>query len=353
MLPKRPTIYEVAGRAGVSHQTVSRYLRNNGGLKPTTVAKVQAAIEELDYRPNRVARSMRTRRTGRIAILLPTATRLLPLRLLGAASAAAHEAGYTVDLVGSEGGAADRAARGQELADSGEFEGILALGSLGTPPAAWSATPVVVVADYDDELRGLGALADGAACGEVVRLLNGLGHRNFLHLAGPSTFASARNRRQTFTDTVATLGVQGNVIDCDWSAQSAYEAVMSLPQDTPITAVVAANDLLAMGAVRASLSRGWRVPDDLSVFGWDDDELARFSTPSLSTVAIDRERQGREAVCRLIATIRGLDPPPVDTTSLHTVIPRESTGPAPLRSGRGAAGNGAVSGSDTTTGAVG
>ena len=141
---KRPTIYEVAGRAGVSHQTVSRYLQNNGGLKPATVAKVQAAIDELDYRPNRLARSMRTRRTGRIAILLPTATKLLPLRLLGAASATAHEAGYTVDLVGSEGGAADRAARAQELADSGEFEGILALASLGAQPTAWSATPVVV-----------------------------------------------------------------------------------------------------------------------------------------------------------------------------------------------------------------
>jgi LacI family repressor for deo operon, udp, cdd, tsx, nupC, and nupG len=331
--PRRPTIHEVAGRAGVSHQTVSRYLRNNGGLKPTTVAKVQAAIDELHYRPNRVARSMRTRRTGRIAILLPTATQLLPLRLLVAASATAHQAGYTVDLAGLEGGATDRATRAQELADSGEFEGILALASLGAQPTSWSAVPVVIIADYDDELRGLGALADGAACGEVVRYLAGLGHRSFLHLAGTQAFASARNRRKTFVDTVTELGLRGTVVDCDWSGQSGYEAVMSLPQDTDITALVAANDLMAMGALRASLSRGWRVPDDLSVFGWDDDELARFGTPSLSTVSIDRERQGREAMGRLIATMRGTDPPPIDSTSLHTVIPRESTGPAPRRSG--------------------
>jgi DNA-binding LacI/PurR family transcriptional regulator len=330
--PKRPTIWEVADRAGVSHQTVSRYLRNNGGLKPATVAKVQAAIEELHYRPNRVARSMRTRRTGRIAIVLPTAPQGLPLRLLSAASAAAHQAGYTIDLVGLEGGAADRAARAHELADSGEYEGILALASLGPQPASWSAAPVVIIADYDDELHGLGALADGTACGEVVSHLSGLGHRSFLHLAGPPTFPSARNRRQTFTDTIAELGLLGTVIDCGWSGQSAYEAVMSLPRDTDITAVVAANDVLAMGAVRASLSRGWRVPDDLSVFGWDDEELARLATPSLSTVAIDRERQGREAMSRLIAVMRGVDPPPIDPTSLHTVIPRESTGPAPRRS---------------------
>jgi DNA-binding LacI/PurR family transcriptional regulator len=330
--PKRPTIHQVAHRAGVSHQTVSRYLRNNGGLKPATVAKVQAAIEELDYRPNRLARSMRTRRTGRIAILLPTATRLLPLRLLGAASTTAHDAGYTVDLVGLEGAAVDRAARAQELAHSGEFEGVLALASLGGGPTSWSGAPVVTIADYDDELRGLGALADGAACGEVVRYLSELGHRSFLHLAGRQAFASARNRRQTFVDTVAELGLRGTVIDCDWSGQSGYDAIMSLPPDTDVTAVVAANDLMAMGAVRASLIRGWKVPADVSVFGYDDQELARFSTPSLSTVAIDRERQGREAMGRLIAAMRGTEPPGVDTSSLHTVIPRESTGPAPLRS---------------------
>lgn len=330
MRPKRPTIYEVADRAGVSHQTVSRYLRKNGGLKPGTVDRVRAAIDELQYRPNQLARSMRTRRTGRIAILLPTATKLLPLRLLGALSGAAHEAGYAVDLVGLEGAAEDRAARALELGDSGEFEGILALASLGAASVTWSA-PVVVFSDYDDELHGQGALADGAACGEVVRYLRGLGHRDFLHLAGPETFASARNRRQTFVDTVAGLGLHGIVIDCGWSGQSAYEAVLGLPADTAVTAVVAANDLLAMGAVRASLTRGWTVPGDLSVFGWDDEELGRFASPSLSTVAIDRERQGREAMRRLIAVMRGDEPPPVDQRSLHTVVPRESTGPAPSR----------------------
>src|SRR4029453_9022458 len=183
------------------------------------------------------------------------------------------------------------------------------------------------------KLRGLGALADSTACGEVVRYLYGLGHRSFLHLAGPEAFASARNRRQTFTETVAELGVRGTVIDCGWSGQSAYEAVMSLPQGTDITAVVAANDVLAMGAVRACLGRGWRVPEDVSVFGWDDEELARLATPALSTVAIDRERQGREAMYRLIGIMRGVAPPPIDRTSPHTVIPRESTGLAPRRFG--------------------
>ena len=331
MTQKRATIYEVAARAGVSHQTVSRYLRNNGGLKPATVTKVQRAVEELNYRPNLIARSMRTRRTGRIAILSPAATTSLPLRLMSAAAIAAHAAGYAIDILGLEGSRSERVARAQELVDSGDFEGILALAALGDQPAPGSSTAIVVVSDYDDEMRGLGALADGAACGEVVRTLVELGHTQFLHLAGPQDYASARNRRKTFVETTSRLGVSGTVLDADWHGQSGHDLVMALPVDTPITAIVAANDFVATGAIRAALSRGWSVPHDLSVVGWDDNEFSRFTTPSLSTVAIDRERQGREAMDRLIALMRGTEPPVPDAASLHTFIPRESIGPAPAR----------------------
>jgi LacI family transcriptional regulator len=273
---------------------------------------------------------MRTRRTGRIAMLLPAVTTSLPLRLMSAAAATAHAAGYVIDILGLEGSGTDRVVRAKELADSGEFEGILALASLGDHPTKDLSTSIVVVSDYDDELRGLGALADGAACGEVVRTLVELGHTHFLHLAGPQNFASARNRLKTFVDTTAELGVSGTVSLGDWRGQSGYDLVMALPDDTAITAVVAANDVVATGAIRAALSRGWQVPGDLSVVGWDDKEVCRFTTPSLSTVAVDRERQGREAMNRLIALIRGVAPPPPDAASLHTFIQRESIGPAPV-----------------------
>ncbi|HET9126521.1 MAG TPA: LacI family DNA-binding transcriptional regulator [Propionibacteriaceae bacterium] len=328
MSAKRATIYEVAALAGVSHQTVSRYLRHNGGLKPGTASRVEKAIEELNYRPNLIARSMRTRRTGRIAILLPAATISLPLRVMAAAAGAAHAAGYALDMLGLEGSGEERVARAAEMAESGQFEGILALASLGASPRSNLDVPLVVVSDYDEELRGLGALADGAACGEVVRTLAALGHEHLLYLAGPDDYPSARNRRNAFTETVGDLGLQGTVMDGGWRGDSGYQAIMSLPADTPITAVVAANDYVATGAIQAALRRGWRVPDDLSVFGWDDKELCRYTTPSLSTVAVDRERQGREGMERLIALIRHEEPPAPDPTSLHTVIVRESVGPA-------------------------
>ena len=331
MASKRATIYDVAELAGLSHQTVSRYLRHNGGLKPATSTKVQAAIEALGYRPNMTARSMRTRRTGRVAILMPAALRSLPLRLMAAASAAAHTAGYALDILGLEGPEASRAAKAQELADSGEFEGILAIATLGNEPIGSSTTPIVIVADYDDELHGIGALADGAACAEIVQTLVELGHTHILHVAGDQQYASARNRRKTFIDAAERLGVSGTVTVGDWFGQSGYDAVAALPGDTPITAVVAGNDGQAMGAIRAAHDRGWSVPRDLSVFGWDDKELGRFSSPSLSTVAVDRERQGHQAMSELIALIHGTESPPADTASLHTIKLRESIGPVPQR----------------------
>ncbi|PRY14607.1 LacI family DNA-binding transcriptional regulator [Kineococcus rhizosphaerae] len=336
MAQKRATIYEVATLAGVSHQTVSRYLRHNGGLKPATTAKVEAAIAELNYRPNLVARSMRTRRSGRLAFLVPAVKlNVLPLRLVSEAVTVGHAAGYAIDLTGLEGSAAERAERVRELAECGEYEGVLSLGTHAPgPEVSPSATPVVTIANYDDELRGTGALADSAAGVQIVRTLAELGHEHFLHVSGPPGWASARNRLETFLKTTADLGVRGTVAEGDWHGQSGFDAVAALPRDTPVTAVVAANDHVAVGAMRALTQRGWRVPRDVSVFGWDGHDFGRFCTPTLSTVVIDVERQGREAMERLVALARGLEPPAPDARSLHTFLPRESIGPAPTRRAR-------------------
>lgn len=326
MATKRATIWEVAELAGVSHQTVSRYLRQDPGMRPDTLERVRAAVETLGYRPSRIAQSMRTRRSGRIGVLLPSAYKRLPVQTLLGAAGAAHDHGYAIDIVGVEGGA-QRDARLVELADSGDFEGVLSLADFGHDWMSRAATPIVTVADYDDEMRGLGEVANGAACGEVVRHLAGLGHRRFLHVAGPQDFAAARNRTETFLRTVAELRLRGEVVQGTWNAESGHEAIHALPDDSNVTAIVAANDAVAIGAVRACLERGWSVPGHVSVFGWDDNELCRYSTPALSTVAMDGARLGAEAMARLIATMRGTEPPAPDPAPLHRVLVRESSGP--------------------------
>jgi LacI family transcriptional regulator len=330
---RRPTLKEVARVAGVSHQTVSRYLRFDGGLKESTRERVDAAIRELDYRPNLIARSMRTRRTGRLAILLPSVGSFGPDRMLAGAIATAHAAGFVVEVLSVDGGPGVRTERTLELAGSGQVEGVLSLAPLapdgGAPPAG--GAPVVVSADVDDDMRGIGGLADGSVVADLVEGLAESGHRRFLHVSGSLGFASARERRRTYLAAVERLGLESHgVVDGDWSAESGREAVLALPEEGGPTAVIAGNDVVAAGVVRGALERGWSVPGDLSVTGWDNNPVGAYLSPALTTVDVDRERLGADAMERLVATVRGREPE-ISGAPLNRIVWRESTGPAPRR----------------------
>ncbi|WP_344982412.1 substrate-binding domain-containing protein, partial [Streptosporangium fragile] len=166
--------------------------------------------------------------------------------------------------------------------------------------------PVVVVGEYDDDMHAIGALADGRGAGEIVGYLADLGHRRFLHVAGPPDWASARNRRDAYLDAIARRGLESaDVIHGDWTMRSGYEAAARLREEPGVTAVFAANDYMAMGVIRGLQDRGVRVPEDVSVFGWDDEQFAEFLSPSMSTVRVDREAQGRQAMLSLLALVRG------------------------------------------------
>jgi DNA-binding LacI/PurR family transcriptional regulator len=236
---KRVTIVQVAQRAGVSHQTVSRYLRFNGGLKPRTVEKVEAAIRELEYKPDVIARSMRTRRSNRIAVVLPEVSNALPTPFRGAA-AAAHQAGYQVDVVSLEGDEARRRARVLMLLESERVEGVLSLTPLGDvlPLQLDAAVPILVLGEYDDKMRSTGAFADGAFAAQVVQHLADLGHRRFLHVTGSQDWASARNRHRIYLATIDRLGLESyGVVGGQWSVRSGYEAARDLPGTSGVTAV--------------------------------------------------------------------------------------------------------------------
>ncbi|WP_202817695.1 LacI family DNA-binding transcriptional regulator [Kribbella sp. ALI-6-A] len=317
----------MARLAGVSHTTVSRYLQDENSLKPKTRIKVEFAVKTLDYRPNLVARSMRTRRTNRLAIVLAAGPHF-PGPLLAAASETAHRAGYQVEVVSVEGGPRARSARIDDLARSGQVDGILAISSIDLKSRRSRQVPVVENESLDEKLHVLNELADATEVREIIEYLSSLGHRTFLHVAGAQNYASGRKRKSVYLETIERLGLRSvGAIDGDWSAQSGYDAITSLPDDCGVTAVVAANDVVAMGVIRGARARGWEVPDDLSVFGWDDEEICRFTTPSLSTVAVDRAAQGRDAVHRLLAAIRGEPAPEPSKRTLNRVIIRESTAP--------------------------
>lgn len=331
-----PTIYEVARLAGVSHQTVSRFLRKDPTMRPDTVRRVSRAVEELGYRPNLAARTMRTRRTNRIAVILPETTSFVPTRLLRGAAAAAHDAGYLLDVVGLEGDAAARAERIGTLLQPENVDGILSFTPLAENLARLAPSalrvPIVVDGEYDDNMRSRGLLADATAADEIIGHLADLGHRTFAHVAGPANWSSARNRRAVYEASVARRGLVSHAtVDGDWSVRSGWEAAREVIAGSPVTAVFAANDRVALGVIRGLQSLGVDVPGRVSVFGWDDDELGRYFEPTLSTVSVNRESQGRVAFLRLLALLRGEEPAaPLDTSGLNRLILRDSTGPAPL-----------------------
>ncbi|PTT62769.1 LacI family DNA-binding transcriptional regulator [Arthrobacter sp. HMWF013] len=329
---KAPTIYDVAELAGVSHQTVSRYLKDKATLKPATLERVEKALAELNYTPNLAARSLRSRELYRLVVVVPEASLYFPLRMLNGAAEVAHAAGFRIDVVAMEGTAQARANRLQGLLAGDDIAGILSFvprpAKLGTSPDEALSVPMVVAGEYDNRMRARGSLADGTAAAKIVEHLASLGHRNFFHVTGPPAWPSARNRLAVYEETIGQLGLTSlGVAAGDWSSASGYAAGQDIAALPDVTAVVAANDTMAMGVIRALHEHGLRVPDHVSVFGWDDMAESKYFIPSISTVNMDVEALGARSMGELIARIRGGQPTDDGTTlAPMELIFRESTG---------------------------
>ena len=326
----RPTIWDVARVAGVSQQTVSRYLREDSQMRPETIDRVRAAIDQLQYQPNLAARSMRTRRSTRVGVFIPTMSHSGMAEVFSGAVEAAHEAGYGVEAFSVDGTARDRYEKVLQVADSGQVAGVLALAPL--PPESGNQYPrravIVVSGDYDDQTRGIGELADGSPVADLMEHLYSIGHRRFVHITGDLGFSSARARRDVFIETVERLGVgPARVFEGGWTEAHGHDAVMSLREQECPTAIIGANDLVAAGAIQAARRRGWRVPEDVSITGWDNYPLSASLEPSLTTVDVDRRKLGRSSMGRLIATLQDQEPPSPEG-NLNTIVWRDSVASA-------------------------
>lgn len=330
---KPATIREVAALAGVSHQTVSRFLNQDTGMRPGTIDKIKIAMTELHYSPNLAARALRSRQNYRVVVVLPDASQYVPIRVLNGAAKAAHLAGYRVDVVALEGTAKERMDSIATLLAGADLAGVLSFAPLS--PEALGGTellsrvPIVVAGAYDDKMRASGTFANGAATTEIMQYLHGLGHRNFFHVAGPVEWISARNRQDAYEFAIAELGLHSHgIARGDWSSKSGYLAASQVMASPDVTAVVVANDHMAFGVMRALHENGIAVPATVSVFGWDDLGESKYFVPSLSTVRMDLETQGSIGMKRLIALIRGenLAPELLSEPTMELVF-RESCGP--------------------------
>lgn len=332
--PRQParaaTIYEVARLAGVSHQTVSRYMADRSKLRAATSEKVERAMAELKYSPNLTARSLRTKATYRLIALVPGTSPYFPSRMLNGAADTAHAAGYQLDVVALQGTGPERTARLRGILDGGPFAGALSFVPISSSDLlqVQERIPVIVAGEYDDQMRGQGRISDGSAAQAIVAHLTGLGHRRIAHIAGPQEWPAARNRLAVYRQAVSDAGLEdGGVAGGEWSSASGYRAARSLMADSSITAIFAANDQLAIGALRALHDLGFKVPSDVSVVGWDDHPESAFLVPSLTTVQMDLEAQGSNTMHQLLAALTPGTPalPEPGPTPMRLVL-RESSG---------------------------
>ncbi|WP_406248999.1 LacI family DNA-binding transcriptional regulator [Microbacterium sp. M] len=326
-MEKRATSRDVARLAGVSQSTVSFVFTGREGISEPTRKRVMAAAAELHYRPNLAARSMRTHRTGRLAVAM-TVSALNPLTLLHGVTNAANEAGYAVEVVYVPGEPEARAERLAEIVASEEFEGILSFTPLHAPvpPIDQARTVVLSLSEFDEQMHVTGEFTDARPVVEMMERLVELGHHRFLHITGELSYPSAIARRDAYLATIERLGLESmGVITGSWLPAAGFDAIEALPDDTAPFALIASNDLVATGAIRAATLRGWSVPGRMSVTGWDDTDQSAYLVPSLTSVIQDRESLGENSMRRLIATVRR-EPVPPPATDLQRIVWRESIG---------------------------
>lgn len=327
---KAATIYDVAKAAGVSHQTVSRFLKGFEGIRPETREKVVRALDQLGYRPNLTARSLKSGQSHRIGALTHEISHIGPARIVEGASAAAREAGYVLDIVSLDTRNPSAIEESLALITQHDLAGVLALGVTDEMTRAFEATafrvPAYVAAESDGLSDDPRAALSRVGVPALITHLAGLGHRRFVHIAGPIEWSASRNRVRAYESAIEAQGLQSvGILHGDWSAGSGYRAITGLAAPLDATAFVAANDQMALGAMLALKESGLRIPHDVSVVGIDDIPEAAYLDPPLTTVRNDFETQGRAAMHQLLARIEHTEVRPV-TVPPPVLIVRQSSG---------------------------
>jgi DNA-binding LacI/PurR family transcriptional regulator len=313
---KRPTIRDVALRAGVSHQTVSRVINGDRAVIGPTRERVLAAIRELDYVPNAIARSLSVNRTHTLGVVTADISDYAFGQAVAGAEAEARRHGYLL-VIGSVGQAAgeDAAAAYLRLMGQRRVEGVVLdwptlrpddamVGALAT-----SRLPVITIAAHP-EVSGLQVVdVDNRHGGfDATGFLIGRGHRAIATVTGPLRWNAAEARLLGYQDALRGAGLPAlpELVEsgADWGPAGGQAATARLlGRSASFTAIFAQSDLLAVGAITELRLRGIRVPQDVSVVGYDDIPVARFLDPPLTTMAQPIREVGELAARFLIGAV--------------------------------------------------
>jgi DNA-binding LacI/PurR family transcriptional regulator len=324
---------DVAALAGVSSQTVSRVANDRSNVEPETREKVLSAMRVLGYQRNSAARALTLGRFHVLGVVMFDLSAHGNARTLAAISRAAQAAGYSVNIVCAEEQTEDAVQQAIRQLTDQAVDGLVVIEAqiLDRPGLSLTSGVPVVVADGDPEQRFPSVDTDQAAgAATATQHLLDLGHRTVWHVGGPQDSYAARRRAAAWHAALKQAGARVPPLELgDWTAASGYRIGRKLAARPEVTAVFAANDHMALGLMLALNEAGRRVPQDVSLVGFDDvPESAYFGSP-LTTVRQDFEEVGRQCVALLLDQIdrnAGVRANQVITVSPELVV-RTSTAP--------------------------
>ena len=332
MKKPRVSMLDVAANSGVSHQTVSRVLNNHVNVSQKTRVKVLESMTRLGYAPNLAARALSNGKTTTLGVLSYDSTLFGPASMLHAVQRAAREIGYAVTLATTKGVDESAVANGiQELIHSG-VDGIILItpltkGSLLNTEIL-GGVPCVIVEGHS--LRDTPSVNVDQSLGakKAVEYLISLGHKNIAHISGPSSWYEADERREGWQKALKNAGLNlGQLIYGDWSAESGYQAIKVIASKSRATAVFVANDAMALGVLKALNELKIKVPQHMSVIGFDDIPEAEFLIPGLTTIRQDFVEVGKKSVELLMDRIGKRERDSYQIAIKPELVIRNSTSP--------------------------
>ncbi len=335
----RPTINDVARAAGVSKGAVSFAFNNRPGLAPETRERILSTARSLGWTPSSRARALSVSRALAVGLVMarpPETLRADPFfpSFIAGVESELTQHGYALLLqVVPEHDVEHESYR--RLAEGGRVDGVFVtdlhvddprpalLAELGLPA-------VVVGPALGEAFWPAVGVDDGPGVTAAVEHLLALGHTVIAHVSGPATMVHGRSRRQAWSAALAAAGLpEGPCVETDFSAEAGAEATRTLlAADRPPTAIVYANDLMAIAGLAVATGSGLAVPGRLSITGYEDTELAAHVQPPLTSVSTDVIGWGRAAARRLLELVDGREPTPFPLPSPELVV-RGSTGPVP------------------------
>ena len=329
-----PAMTDVARLAGVSHMTVSRVLNGHPTVREQTRLRVQAAIAELGYRPNRAARALVTGRSQMIGVIAQSTSLYGPASLLTEVEQiAAHDGlAVSVSCVPHPDQHSISAAVDRLLAH--RVAGIIVIAPIEVAEAApHRLPPDVPIVTIDGDIQRSAAVVtidQVTAARDATRHLLDAGHRTVWHIAGPPDRFGSAARQKGWREALEAAGAEvPPPLPAGWSAASGHECAELLARMPEVTAIFAANDHVALGVLRALQENGRRVPEDVSVVGFDDVPEAAYFMPPLTTVRPHFGTVARVSFELLVAQLGSGNGGALRRTVVPTLISRASVAAPP------------------------